>query len=185
MESGSKPIIEVLRKNFQLDQLLDANRRLGRSGIRPTYTFMSGIPGETDNDIRKTVDLMFQLKHENPDAVLGNIKPFVPYPGTGFYDMALASGFKPPERLEDWSRFVWGNYANIDIPWTSKKRRNWLNCLYFYTVALNPRYLFINSRLFSFLARITLPITRWRVRHLCFRFPLAARVMALAERMFM
>jgi radical SAM superfamily enzyme YgiQ (UPF0313 family) len=185
VESGSAPIIEALQKNFRLDQLFDANRRLGKSGIRPTYTFMSGIPGETDDDIRKTVDVMFRLKRENPSAVLGNVKPFVPYPGTGFYDMALARGFKPPERLEDWSRFVWGNYAKLDIPWTDKKRRAWLNCLYFYTVALNPEYLFINSRLFSVLARLMLPITRWRVRHLCFRLPLAARVMALAERVFM
>ena len=185
VESGSPPIIKTLRKNFQIDQLLDANSRLGKSGIRPTYTFMSGIPGETDDDIRKTVNVMFRLKQDNPDAVLGNVKPFVPYPGTGFYDMALAGGFKPPERLEGWSRFVWGNYANINIPWTSKKRRAWLNCLYFYTVALNPQYLFINSRLFSLLAWITLPITRWRVRHLCFRFPFAARIMALAEKVFM
>lgn len=182
VESGSQGVIDTVHKNFKLDQLIEANRRLAQCGIRPTYTFISGIPGETDDDIRATTRLLFQLKRENPAAVVGNIKPFVPYPGTELYRYAVEHGFKPPPCLEDWSRFVWGNYVHLDIPWVPKERRRRLNYLYFYTVALNPEYMFISSTTFSVLAHAILPLTRWRVRHLCFAFPLEARVMAWAER---
>ena len=181
-ESGSQRIIDLVQKNFRLDQLLESNRRLARCNIRPTYTFISGIPGETDDDIRETSKLLFHLKKDNPDAILGNVKPFVPYPGTELYQTAVDNGFKPPQRLEEWSRFVWGNYTHLDIPWVSKARRKRLNDLYFYTVAMSPEYLFIESKLFTLLARAILPLTRWRVRHLCFLFPIEARIMAWTER---
>jgi anaerobic magnesium-protoporphyrin IX monomethyl ester cyclase len=184
VESGSQRILDTIRKNFKVEELLFVNQRLRRYGIRPTYSFLSGVPGETDDDLKMTVDLMFQLKQENPEVVLGNVKPFVCFPGTGLYAQALEIGFRPPDRLDLWSRFVWTNYINLDINWVNRKRRKALAWLYYYTVLMNPEYLFLRSRIFFLVASILRPISQWRVRRLWFRFPFTAWLMHQIQRIF-
>lgn len=177
IESGSQRVLDGIRKNFLIEELITVNRRLAFYGIRPTYSFLSGLPGETDDDIRKTVDVMFRLKKDNRAILFGTVKPFVPYPGTELYGRALALGFRPPATLEGWGGFVWSNYLGIDIPWVSKKRRRLLAYLYYYSVLTNPEYLFIRSRLFSTVARCLRPIAEWRLKRLEFRVPALALIM--------
>lgn len=184
VESGSQRIIDAVRKNFKVEELIEANRRLGACGIRPTYSFISGIPGETNDDLRLSAQLMFRLKKDNPQAIVGNIKPSLCYPGTAYYDKALELGFKPPAKLEDWSNFLWGNYSELDMPWLSPKEKRKLQHLYYYTVILNPVYPMIDSRLFPIMARLLGPIARWRVNRLDFRFPLIAKAMHLIQKSF-
>lgn len=183
VESGSQRMIDLVHKNFRKEDLFLVNRRLAGFAIRPTYTFISGVPEERDEDIEETLDTMFRLRDENPGAILGNIKPFVCYPGTELYDKALEMGFVPPPTLEGWSAFVWGNYTKLDIPWVPPARRRHLSDLYYYTVLLNPEYLFIDSKLFEFGARTLMPLTRWRLKRRCFALPLEARLMDLAYKL--
>lgn len=182
VESGSQKMIDIIQKNFKLNELFVANQRLGRFHIIPTYSFISGIPGEDDGDIKKSIEAMFRLKEDNPEAVVGNIKPFVCYPGTALYVKMTRQGFRPPQKLEDWIDYVWGNYMNLDVPWVSKKRRRFLCWLYYYTVLMNPTYIFIRSKIFTFIARLLKPLAEWRVRNFCFRFPVEAWLMYLAQR---
>lgn len=174
IESGSQRIVDRIRKKFLLDELLVVNRRLGKYGIIPTYSFMSGFPEEEDEDIQKTVALMFRLKTENPQIVLGNIKPLICYPGTTLYNEALEQGFQPPAYLGAWSRFTWTNYPDIDIPWVDKKRRRQLMWMYYYTVLINPYYLFIRSRAFSLFVLFVRPFAQYRVKKNFLRVPLLA-----------
>jgi radical SAM superfamily enzyme YgiQ (UPF0313 family) len=185
VESGSQRILDDILKNFKVEQLLESNRKMRRYGIQPTYTFMSGIPGETDEDVKETIKLMFKLAEDNPDAILGNIKPYVPFPGTRLYERAQSMGFRPPARLEDWSRFVWTNYVSLGIPWMNLKRRRRLNHLYFYTVLMNPDYLFLDSKVFTLASKLLKPIATWRVRNMRLELPLAGHAMRIAEQIFM
>jgi anaerobic magnesium-protoporphyrin IX monomethyl ester cyclase len=183
VESGAQRMIDLVNKNFRKEDLFLVNQRLGQYGIRPTYTFISGIPEETDADIEETLDTMFRLRDENREVVLGNIKPFVCYPGSELYTRALAMGFRPPATLEAWSTFVWGNYARFDIPWVTPRRRRYLAHLYYYTVLLNPEYLFIDSKIFSFGARLLLPLTIWRLRNRNFALPVESWMMHQVNRL--
>ena len=183
VESGSQRILNVIKKNFELDELYYANRHLYEYNIRPTYTFISGMPSEQHEDLKRTVDVLIRLKEDNPQAIRGNIKPFVPYPGTELYEKAVELGFSPPDSLEDWSRLVFLNYSDIDIPWTPRKRRTFLKHLYYYTVLLNPEYLFINSKIFTFVAFLLRPITEYRVKNLCFFFPVESWLLQIAQRL--
>ncbi len=183
VESGAQRMIDLVHKNFRKEDLFLVNRRLAQFGIRPTYTFISGVPEETDADLEETLETMFRLREENPGAILGNIKPFVCYPGTELYARALEMGFAPPPTLEGWSAFVWGNYTKLEIPWVSPQRRRRLSDLYYYTVLLNPEYLFIDSKLFEVGARTLMPLTRWRLKRRCFALPVEARLMDLAYKL--
>jgi radical SAM superfamily enzyme YgiQ (UPF0313 family) len=182
VESGSQRILDVIQKNFTVEEIFKTNKRLGEYGIRPTYSFISGIPGEEDKDIKKTVEVMFKLKKDNPNIILGNIKPLICYPGTKFYDGMVSRGFNPPSYLEGWSEYVWSNYMDLDMPWVSSRRRRFLCWLYYYTILMNPFYMFIRSRMFTAVALILRPIAEWRVRSLCFCFPVEAWFMYLIQR---
>lgn len=181
-ESGSQRILDLIQKNFTSEELFYSNRRLHDYGVSPTYSFISGIPGEDDDDIRQTVEVMFRLKKDNPDAVIGNIKPFICYPGTALYERMTQLGLKPPARLEDWREYTWGNYMHLEIPWVSQERRRFLCWLYYYTVLVNPTYMFVRSRLFSAVVFALRPIAEWRIKRFCFRFPVEAWLLYLIQR---
>ena len=76
------------------------------------------------------------------------------------------------------------NYAALKMPWVSPRQKRRLQHLYYYTVLMNPVYPMIESRLFPILARLLGPIARWRVKRLCFTFPLIAKAMHLIQRYF-
>jgi len=182
VESGSQRIIDLIQKNFTIEELFSANRRLGNYGIPSTYSFVSGIPGEDDEDIKKTIEAMFRLKKDNPIVTIGNVKPFICYPGTALYEKMTKLGFNPPQRLDDWSEYVWGNYINLEIPWVSHKRKRFLLWLYYYTILMNPGYMFIHSKIFTFITFLLRPIAEWRVKRFCFRFPLEAWFVYMVQR---
>jgi len=56
-------------------------------GINLSIYLISDVPGETDADIRQTVEL---VRHVHPDD--GYVSPLAYYPGTQLYKNALASG---------------------------------------------------------------------------------------------
>jgi len=181
-ESGSQKMIDMIKKNFVLEELIVSNKRLGEYGIRPIYSYMSGLPEETDSDIKKTIDLMFRLKKDNPNITIGTCTPTICYPGTPLFKRALELGFKPPDMLEGWSKFYWGNYINLNIPWVDQKRKKMFTWMYYYTVLVNPDYFFINSKAFTFVASLLSPLAKWRLKRLCFRFPFEAQVLRIISR---
>ncbi len=172
IESGSPKILKYIKKNNTLQDIILSNKRLSKTKIRVTYTYMSGFPNETREDLKKTIDLFFKLKKDNKNIIMGNIKPIISYPGTEFFDIALRKGLKIPKNLEEWSKSMYGNFENTNIPWMTKKHKKTLTYLYFATVLLNPNYLFINSKIFKIVSIIISPFMRWRVRNLNFRCPI-------------
>ncbi|MFX0137675.1 MAG: hypothetical protein ACFFDN_28810, partial [Candidatus Hodarchaeota archaeon] len=66
-------------------------------------SWMIGVPGETKNDIKKTIFLAKKVKEINPDCEF-SIKILFPYPKTPIYDEAIKMGFKPPSNLLNWAK---------------------------------------------------------------------------------
>jgi radical SAM superfamily enzyme YgiQ (UPF0313 family) len=158
-ESGSDRILRMVHKDVTVRQLLAANRRLARAEIRPHYSFMAGLPGETERDMRATVRLMLRIKEENPAALMSPVKGYTPYPGTDLFEKAASMGFEPPETLEGWSRFNWNGAPR---PWLSKPLAKLVEKLTYATAGIDTQ-LFETSglaknrlvaALFRFYARI-------------------------------
>ncbi|MBM4352907.1 MAG: B12-binding domain-containing radical SAM protein [Deltaproteobacteria bacterium] len=175
-ESGSARILERVGKRQTTDEVLEVNRRLCAAGIRPIYSFISGVPDEEDDDLRQTVDLMFRLREEGPVDV-GTIKPLVFYPGTTLYAWALRNGFVPPDTVEGWSGITWDHYMRLPYPWLTTERRRFLIRLYYSSLLWNPDYHWVSSPLFSGLARLLMPITNRRMRSLDFRLAVMPAVL--------
>src|SRR3989338_1138889 len=185
IESGSPRILKLIKKNMAVEDVLYVNKMLKGSGLKAYYSFMSGFPTETDEDLKMTVSLMLRLKEENPNIEYGTVKPVIVYPGTELFDVALKEGYQPPKRLEDWAHVTWGNYSKLNYPWLSKKRKTMLTDLYYYSLLMNPDHLYINSKLFTTVARAYYPIAKYRVRHLNFMLPFLSRSINFVQNHFM
>jgi len=80
-ESGSQKILDAMDKGTTVDQIHKATRLLKKCGIKPSFFIQFGYPGETKEDINKTIDMINELlPHE-----IG-ISVSYPLPGTVFYE---------------------------------------------------------------------------------------------------
>jgi anaerobic magnesium-protoporphyrin IX monomethyl ester cyclase len=128
IESGSQKILDLVHKNCTVEDIIAINQKMARHPeIKTGYNWIVGIPGETLDDLRKTRDLMLKLIADNPNAIMFTPNKYRPLPGTELYDLALKSGYKKPERMEDWANIeVEGDYQ---APWSSKQETAMINMM--------------------------------------------------------
>ena len=80
-ESGSQKILDAMDKGTSVDQIYRATRLLKNNGIHPSFFIQFGYPGETKDDIAKTIRMINEL---TPFEI--GISVSYPLPGTVFYD---------------------------------------------------------------------------------------------------
>jgi len=80
-ESGSQKILDAMDKGTKVGQIYAATALLKKHGIKPSFFIQFGYPGETKDDIDKTIRMI----HELLPAEIG-ISVSYPLPGTVFYD---------------------------------------------------------------------------------------------------
>ncbi|MBS1563630.1 MAG: B12-binding domain-containing radical SAM protein [Bacteroidetes bacterium] len=80
-ESGSQKILDAMDKGTSIEQIYKATRLLRAHGIRPAFFIQFGYPGETKEDIDKTIHMINELL---PDEL--GISVSYPLPGTVFYE---------------------------------------------------------------------------------------------------
>jgi radical SAM superfamily enzyme YgiQ (UPF0313 family) len=79
-ESGSQKILDAMDKGTRVAQIYEARENLRRHGIRACYFLQFGYPGETWEDIQKTIRM---VRETGPDDV--GISVSYPLPGTRFH----------------------------------------------------------------------------------------------------
>ncbi len=80
-ESGSQKILDAMDKGTTVEQIYQATRQLRKHAIHPSFFIQFGYPGETREDIEKTIRMINELlPHE-----IG-ISVSYPLPGTPFYE---------------------------------------------------------------------------------------------------
>lgn len=70
VEVGSEKRLEKIRKNITLTQILNAIRLCREYNIRVQPSFIFGLPGETEESLRDTINFAFQCKEEGADDVI-------------------------------------------------------------------------------------------------------------------
>jgi anaerobic magnesium-protoporphyrin IX monomethyl ester cyclase len=84
-ESGSQKILDAMDKGTTVEQIYQSTRLLRENGIRPSFFIQFGYPGETKEDIRKTIRMINELL---PDSL--GISVSYPLPGTVFHERVKA-----------------------------------------------------------------------------------------------
>lgn len=105
VESGSQDLVDNAEKNLDLARVEETCRITKELGIRTHLTFSFGLPGETWETARKTIDFAKKL---DPDTLQFSL--MTPFPGSKFYEDMKAEG-----RLltEDWSLYDGGTTSVV------------------------------------------------------------------------
>ncbi|HEY1037913.1 MAG TPA: radical SAM protein, partial [Bacteroidia bacterium] len=80
-ESGSQKVLDAMDKGIKVEEIIRSARLLKAHGIKPSLFLQFGYPGETMEDIQKTMNMVLEVMPED----IG-ISVSYPLPGTGFYE---------------------------------------------------------------------------------------------------
>jgi hopanoid biosynthesis associated radical SAM protein HpnJ len=87
-ESGNQQILDNIKKGIRLEQAREFTRNCRKLGITIHGTFILGLPGETHETIRQTIEF---AKEMDPFSL--QVSLAAPYPGTELYRQAQENGW--------------------------------------------------------------------------------------------
>jgi radical SAM superfamily enzyme YgiQ (UPF0313 family) len=96
-ESGCNEILAAMRKGLKTDQMVEFMNSARKAGVLVHGCFLFGIPGETRDTARRTLDFALSL---NPDTA--QFYPLMVYPGTDAYTDVQKAGLLVTSSWRDW-----------------------------------------------------------------------------------
>lgn len=87
-ESGNQQILNNIKKGIRIEEAREFTRNCRKLGITIHGTFILGLPGETPETIRQTIEFAKQL-----DVFSIQVSLAAPYPGTELYRQAVENGW--------------------------------------------------------------------------------------------
>lgn len=98
VESGSQRILNMVKKGITKEQVHNAVKMIKEVGIPFTIYLLIGFPGETDEEVRETLNFAKEL-----DPNYYSLSIVAPYYGTEIYDDFLKNN--PGKLKENWEYF--------------------------------------------------------------------------------
>ncbi len=95
-ESGDPQILKNIKKGATVDMAMRFTENCKKLGLVIHGDFIVGLPGESRESIRKTIDYAKRLDTETIQVSIAH-----PYPGTEFYDYAQKNGLISIEAMTD------------------------------------------------------------------------------------
>jgi radical SAM superfamily enzyme YgiQ (UPF0313 family) len=95
IETGDEELLAQHRQNANLELLAEKIRLIKRAGIRTKGLLMMGLPGESEESVRKSMEYVFSLPIDD-----FNLAKFTPFPGSPVYEKIRELG----DFDEDWAK---------------------------------------------------------------------------------
>ncbi|HTP63743.1 MAG TPA: radical SAM protein [Geobacteraceae bacterium] len=95
VESGSRRILRELGKDFTPEQVKSAAAAVRKAGINLSVYLITGVPGETEEDLKATLRLIEEIKPND-----GQVSPLAYYPGTPLFASGVKNGTIRPDLFE-------------------------------------------------------------------------------------
>ncbi|OGN96876.1 MAG: hypothetical protein A2Z77_09135, partial [Chloroflexi bacterium RBG_13_51_36] len=175
-ESGSQRILDLMRKDIKVEQIINCVKQCHKHKIVPRCSFMVGIPSEKKEEILMTAKLINQLKDIAPEMAFG-VATFRPYPKSEMCEDLLQKGvFKEPKTLREWATKRYMEYYTERThkqPWQIYPALAH-NVSFYYTAAggvllTNQQ---IKSKLLKRVNSFFINLANKRTRNLFFGFPI-------------
>ena len=164
VEAGTQEMVDRIRKDIRLEQVLLCAERCLRHGIAAQFPFIVCFPGETDASVHATLEFARRLSAMSP-SFQTPVFFFKPYPGTPLTEEAARHGFRLPSSLAEWSLF---DFYEGDGPFTTAARTRLVSRFRWYqkrAYAPSPAW-----------KRPLAALARWRCERRAFRFPVEKAV---------
>jgi anaerobic magnesium-protoporphyrin IX monomethyl ester cyclase len=101
LETVDEEMRKTMNKKVPLEAYKEANHLCNKHDIEVTNSVMIGLPGETRENVYKTLRFLRQSK----DIKQVNFAIATPYPGTAFYDMAVGGTVGVDLLIDDFSQY--------------------------------------------------------------------------------
>ena len=180
-ESGSDAVLKSIEKRSSVERTLQAVDRCKEAGIRASFGFIFGLPGEAEEDMRATIDLIGAI-YSRYDRADCHTNIFTPYPGSPLWPVSLEQGVEAPRSLEEWVDY----FPRITVlPWLRGARHRRLQDI---RQLLRLGYPNVRvgedqgSRRHRVALRTLGPAARWRLRTHRYSAPLEIRAYEAAQR---
>jgi radical SAM superfamily enzyme YgiQ (UPF0313 family) len=115
IESANPEILRRIKKGITLKQIIDAVKQCTQIGITPYASFILGLPGETPDTLKETLDFARTLKTMGLSSGFHLLAPF---PGTEIREKSEQFGLHI--LTDDWSQYH-ANRAIVETPAVSRK----------------------------------------------------------------
>ncbi len=113
IESGDYEILSRHKSKVDLNEMKIIVKQIQKNGIRVKGLFMMGLPGETEETIKRTTDFIEKLELDDM-----NMTKFTPFPGSPVYKTIHEEGFFD----EDWELMNCLNFVFVPKGIESKER---------------------------------------------------------------
>lgn len=97
VESADQQILDGIKKNTTINRIKSAFEMCKREKMRTIASVMLGMPGDTYESIKRTINFVQELK---PSYAIYSLA--TPYPGTQFYQQAWEKNLI---KVKDWSKY--------------------------------------------------------------------------------
>jgi magnesium-protoporphyrin IX monomethyl ester (oxidative) cyclase len=112
IETADTGLLKEHKPGVHLEEIRDTVRRIQAAGLRAKGLFMMGLPGETEESIRKTSDLALSLGLDDM-----NMSKFTPFPGAPIWATVTREGILE----EDWRKMNCLNFVYVPKGIESRK----------------------------------------------------------------
>lgn len=164
-ESGSQRILdEIIHKGIKIEDIIYIAKQCDKYGITLISSWISGLPTETSEEQRQTVELLKKVTKICPSCSIHGPQPFKPYPNSELYFEAVKQGFRVPKNLREWAhKSKTGFISDSCLPWIKNPRR-------LRAVEFSCMNSFRHPR--NFLHKILITLSKLRLKYNFYYFPL-------------
>jgi radical SAM superfamily enzyme YgiQ (UPF0313 family) len=146
-ETGNDEILKQMDKGGTqtAEQIKRFAARMKRFDIVPEYSFVLGLPAETEEKVNQQIDndiaFIKEIKEINSDTeIIIYIYSPVPTEGSDLYESVKKSGFSFPTKLEDWLEPQWQTFDLRRNPLTPWLKPYMIDKIQGFETVLNAQY---------------------------------------------
>ena len=178
-ETGNDEVLKKMDKGGTQSaaQMRAFAARMSKFDIIPEYSFVLGIPADPPEQVMKQIDgdiaFIKEIKNINPKTeIIIYVYSPVPTEGSEMYNKVLETGFRFPERLEDWIGPKWESFDLRKNPLTPWLRPEMIDKIKDFETVLNGYYPTVSDvRLGKFKRRLLRTLSSVRYHSGLYRKP--------------
>jgi radical SAM superfamily enzyme YgiQ (UPF0313 family) len=146
-ETGNDAILKQMDKGGTQsgEQIKQFAARMRKFDIIPEYSFVLGLPAETHEKVMRQIDediqFIKEIKEINPDTeIIIYVYSPVPTEGSELYNEVIKTGFRFPEKLEDWLDPQWASFDLRKNPLTPWLNAEMIDKILNFETVINAQY---------------------------------------------
>lgn len=178
-ETGNDEVLKKMDKGGTQtgEQIAAFAARMKKFDIIPEYSFVLGTPADTPEQVMKQIDddiaFIKRIKDINPDTeIIIYVYSPVPTEGSDMYNKVLESGFRFPQKLEDWLNDEWENFDLRKNPLTPWLTPEMIDKIKNFETVLNAYYPTVSDiRMRSYQRTIIKLLSGFRYKNSLYKFP--------------